>query len=270
MRDKASEGWLHRCVCRREKQVQQLQEFIIPLEKSSMSSSAHFRSAGRLVATHSHRRTSSRHPRCVQETKISQVTGYELNGKKFEITSDSKKTKQPKEKTEPYQDSLQRNIIRDYFFKEQRNQILSEARSEMNMQELRSENADMSTANQTDKFILIAWNPTIRIRYENSRRAQAWLEAELENRERAQQETCFRTLQEVEELKMICRTQAESTLELRADDLSLQDLQESQSKVNQLAVQIQEFQDKVYSLNDSRELYDLETGSSSGPFHVPA
>ena len=56
--------------------------------------------------------------------------------------------------------------------------------------------------------------------YENSRRAQAWLQAELENRERAQQETCFGTLQEVEEIKMICSAQAESTLESRADDLS--------------------------------------------------
>ena len=34
---------------------------------------------------------------------------------------------------------------------------------------------------------------------ENSRREQAWLQAELENRERALQETRIRTLQEMEE-----------------------------------------------------------------------
>ena len=67
---------------------------------------------------------------------------------------------------------------------------------------------------------------------------------------------------------MICSTQAESTLESRTDDLSRQDLRESQSTVNQLTVQIQELQDKVGSLNDSRELYDPETGSSSGLSHV--
>ena len=66
MRDNASEGCLYRCVCSREKQVQQLQEFITPLEK--VLRQAHIRSAGRLVATHSHKRKSSRDPRREQET----------------------------------------------------------------------------------------------------------------------------------------------------------------------------------------------------------
>ena len=58
--------------------------------------------------------------------------------------------------------------------------------------------------------------------------------------------------------------QAESTLESRSDDLSRQDLQESQSTVNQFTVQIQELQNKVGSLNDPRDFRDLETASSSG------
>ena len=35
-------------------------------------------------------------------------------------------------------------------------------------------------------------------------------------------------------------------------------------------VQIQELQDKVNSLNDAKEFYDLETASSSGLSHVPS
>ena len=42
----------------------------------------------------------------------------------------------------------------------------------------------------------------------------------------------------------------------------------SQSAVNHCTVQIQEFQDKVNSLNDSREFFDPETASSSGFSHV--
>ena len=41
------------------------------------------------------------------------------------------------------------------------------------------------------------------------------------------------------------------------------------STVNQLTVQIQELQDKVNSLNYSRDLHDPETASSSGLSHVP-
>ena len=47
--------------------------------------------------------------------------------------------------------------------------------------------------------------------YENSRRAQAWFQAELENRETAHQEIRMKFLQEVEELKRICCIAAERT-----------------------------------------------------------
>ena len=70
------------------------------------------------------------------------------------------------------------------------------------------------------------------------------LRAEVENRERVFQETRVRTLQEMEELKKICSTEAERTQQLRVDNLSRQELQESQSTVNLLAVPFQELQDK--------------------------
>ena len=45
------------------------------------------------------------------------------------------------------------------------------------------------------------------------------------------------------------------------NELSAQE-KESKSTVNRLMVQIQELQDKVNSLNDTRELYDPETARS--------
>ena len=209
MRDKVSEGWLHRCICRRQKQVQQLQEFITPLEKSSMSSSAHFRSAERLVATHSHQRKSSTDPRRVQETKSA----------RDRIRTDRQEVRdhlrfREDEAAEGEDVALSRLSGAEHqtrlLFEGQRNQILSEARSEVYMQELRPENADIPReSNRQIHSHRMEPYRTNHI-YENSRRAQAWLQAELENRERAQQETCFGTLQEVEELKMFCSTQAES------------------------------------------------------------
>ena len=54
---------------------------------------------------------------------------------------------------------------------------------------------------------------------------------------------------------------------LKIDELSRQD-RESQSTVNQLTVQIEELQGKVNSLNDSRDVHDPETASSSRLSHV--
>ena len=77
----------------------------------------------------------------------------------------------------------------------------------------------------------------------------------------------MKNLQETEELKKFCCTETERAQQLRTDELSRQE-RESQPAVNLLAVHIQELQDKVNSLNDSREFCDLETASSSGLFHV--
>ena len=62
----------------------------------------------------------------------------------------------------------------------------------------------------------------------------------------------MKPIQEVEELKEVRCSEAEETQELRADAFSRheeslpgKELRESQSTVNQLAVQIQELQDRV-------------------------
>ena len=77
---------------------------------------------------------------------------------------------------------------------------------------------------------------------ENSSRRRVWLHADLEIRERALQGTRIRTLQEMEELQNICSTEGERTQRLKMDKLFRQELQESQSSVNQRTVQIQELQ----------------------------
>ena len=57
--------------------------------------------------------------------------------------------------------------------------------------------------------------------YQNSLSEQAWLQAELEERERAHQETRIRTLQEMEELtNKFTVPEAERTRHLRVDELS--------------------------------------------------
>ena len=57
--------------------------------------------------------------------------------------------------------------------------------------------------------------------YQNSLSEQAWLQAELEERERANQETRIRTLQEMEELtNKFTVPEAERTRQLRVDELS--------------------------------------------------
>ena len=88
-------------------------------------------------------------------------------------------------------------------------------------------------------------------------------------RNRAFQGDRARNCQGIEELLRMCCTEAERARQLRLYELSPQKRQ-NLSTVNQLLPQIQEPQDKVNSLNDAREFYDLETASSSGLSHVPS
>ena len=62
--------------------------------------------------------------------------------------------------------------------------------------------------------------------------------------ERFLQEDRLKSLQEIEELKKLCCTEAEKAKQLRGDELAVQE-QERKSTVNQFMVQIQELQHKV-------------------------
>ena len=168
-------------------------------EKFNVKLSSHSK-RGRLVATHSHRRKSSRDPRRVQERNSA---SDRIRTERQEVRDHLRFRED--EAAEGEDAALSRLSGAEHhtrlLFEEQRNQILSDTRSEMDMQELRSEKADMVLRESNRQIHSHRVDPyhTNQV-YENSRRAQAWLQAELENRERAQQETCFRTLQEVEEI----------------------------------------------------------------------
>ena len=82
-----------------------------------------------------------------------------------------------------------------------------------------------------------------------SQREKSWLCTKLDRGDRALQEDRMKSLQEIDELKKMCCTEAERAKQLRIDVLSIQE-KDIKSIVNQIMVQIQE--DKVNSLNDSR------------------
>ena len=109
-------------------------------------------------------------------------------------------------------------------FQGQRTQILPEARSDMNMTlrevngQIRSHRMEPYHRNQE---------------YEASRRAQGCPIAELQNRERAQQDDRVRTIQEMKELKDICCVLRLRVQESRTDEFSREEWRGSQSTVNQ-------------------------------------
>ena len=81
-----------------------------------MSSSSHLQSAGRLVAMYSHKRKSSRDPRNTLETHSARKrirTEHEEVRDHLKLRA----AEAAKGKRQPYQDSLKRYIIQDYFLK---------------------------------------------------------------------------------------------------------------------------------------------------------
>ena len=84
-------------------------------------------------------------------------------------------------------------------------------------------------------------------------------------RNRLFQESRARNCQEIEELRRICCEEADRARQARIEELS------EQQERNPITArtQLQDLQNKVYSLADARENYDPETASSSGASHVP-
>ena len=87
--------------------------------------------------------------------------------------------------------------------------------------------------------------------YEESRRKQDKLHEELAQREKALRNTRIRNIHEVEELK---RDQ-----EKRLDEISRYELRESHATTQELTSQIQELQERMNKMNDSREFQDVES-----------
>ena len=84
MRDKASEGWLHRCSCKREKQVQSLQGPITLQEKGLCHAHHTFQARGNLLP-HTHTNGSRAQTQEAYRRHMSQVQEYELNNRNGDL-----------------------------------------------------------------------------------------------------------------------------------------------------------------------------------------
>ena len=119
MKDKAPEGWLHRCSCRREKQVQSLQEFVTPLEKVVCHAHHTFRAQGNLLRhTLTQTEIEQRRTRGVQEKHLTyerirdeqQEVGDFLKFREEEAVQGEHEAAKPRL-------SWKRNFTRDYYLK---------------------------------------------------------------------------------------------------------------------------------------------------------
>ena len=136
---------------------------------------------------------------------------------------------------------------------EQRDQLLSEAKSEIMKQECRVEFADgnirdLNRRIQSHSMEIDHTN----IGYEQARREQARLHEDLAERERACRETHIRSIREMEDLK---RAQ-----ELRVDEFSRRRLIKNQVTINEL----------INCMSDLKEFQDVESFRSGRLSHVPS
>ena len=96
---------------------------------------------------------------------------------------------------------------------------------------------------------------------EQSRRDQLPPQEELSEQNRDLRETRIKSLHEMEELKRV--------QELRVDQFSRRRLIENQDTMIELTARIQELQNEVNCMNDSRDFKGAES-VRSGPSHVPS
>ena len=98
-------------------------------------------------------------------------------------------------------------------------------------------------------------------RCDQSRRDQLLLQEELSEQNRALRETRIRNMRDMEELQK-CHV-------LKVEEFSRRKLTEDQNTVMELRAQIEEIQNEVNCMNDSRDFKDAES-VRSGPSHVPS
>ena len=96
---------------------------------------------------------------------------------------------------------------------------------------------------------------------EQLRRDQLLIQEELSEQNRDLREAHIKSLHEMAELKRV--------QELRIDEFSIRRLIENQDTINELTARIQELQNEVNCMNDSRDFKDAES-VRSGPSHVPS
>ena len=104
---------------------------------------------------------------------------------------------------------------------EQKNHVFSEARSELNLQEERVESAGraLHESHLQLHFQCMGLHQANQLS-DHPKKLKDWLCTELEKRERALQENRMKNLQETEELKKLCCTEAERAQQVRIYELS--------------------------------------------------
>ena len=141
-------------------------------------------------------------------------------------------------------------------------QILAEIRSEIQKHEVQAESDEKVSRKKLELL------PSQRMEIDHTitgceqfRRDQLLLQEELSEQNRDLRETRIKSLHEMEELKRV--------QELRVDDFSRRRLIEIQDTINELTARIQELQNDVNCMNDSRDFKDAKS-ARNGPSHVPS
>ena len=146
--------------------------------------------------------------------------------------------------------------------KDKKSKFLLNVRSEIQKHELQAE----SDKRSIQEFTGIIDSQRMEIDHtitgcEQSRRDQVLLQEELSEQNRDLRETRIKSLHEMEELKRV--------QELRIDEFSRRRLIENQDTINELTARIQELQNEVNCMNDSRDFKDAQS-VRSGQSHVPS
>ena len=140
-------------------------------------------------------------------------------------------------------------------------EILAEVRTEIQKREFQAESDTRSIQELTE--IIDSQRREIDhtiTREEHSRRDQLLLQEQLSEQNRDLGEAHIKSLHEMEDLNRV--------QELRIDEFSRRRLIENQDTTNGLTARIQELQNEVTCMNDSRDFKDAES-ARSGLFHVP-
>ena len=154
-----------------------------------------------------------------------------------------------------FSDSLHRKILPDHSLKNMENMCLQK-------QNLKHESTKTEQIISTvlfmifrDNLIPIGWKSVVPIKaMKNLEKSRSDIMKSLAQRETVLRESRIRSIRAMVELK---RTQ-----EMRVDKFSVHKLRESHATIQELTSQIQELQEKVYYMNDSREIQDVESNCS--------
>ena len=149
-----------------------------------------------------------------------------------------------------------------FSLKDKKSKSLAEVRSEIQKHELQAE-SDKRSIQELTRVIdsqRMEIDHTI-TGSEQSRRDHLLLQEELSEQNRDLRDVRIKSLHEMKELS--------SVQESRVDESSRRRLIENQDTINELTARIQELQNEVNCMNDSRDFKDAES-LRSGPSHVPS